>query len=137
MSNIVMLLLTNGDEVFGKLTGESERGIDLDDAMLITYTAIDGVPNIIFRKYCTYTNNFDIFFKREHIVAKFTDIREEILKSYQMTVDLYTERGLPDFNDAADEYLGEFDLPEVDEHGLDEDSDDYSYLYANKKKTVH
>lgn len=131
MSDTVMLLLTNGDEVFGKLTGESDRGIDLDDAMLITYTAIDGVPNIIFRKYCTYTNNFDIFFKREHIVAKFTDIREEILKSYQMTLDVYAEKGLPNFADSDDEYLGEFDMPD-----MDEDKDEGFYI-DNISKKVH
>ena len=131
MSNIVMLLLTNGDEVFGKVKHENDRGIDLDDALIITYTNIDGTPNLIFRKYCTFTNNYDIFFKREHIVAKFTDIREEILKSYEMTLGVYTEHGLPNFHSKDDDYMTEFEFDD------DVDDIDDGFFIDNISKKVH
>lgn len=132
-----MLLLTNGDEVFGKLKNENERGIDLDDAMLITFTTLNGEPNLIFRKYCTYTNNFDIFFKREHIVAKFTDIREELIKSYEMTIGVYNEYGLPDFSGASDNYMAEFDMPDGSDTDEEPEFDDDAFYFSNTKKTVH
>lgn len=134
MSKVVMLLLTNGDEVFGKLKNENDRGVDLDDAMIVTYTSIDGQPNLIFRKYCTFTNNFDIFFKKEHIVARFTDIREEILKSYEMTLSVYDEFGLPSFSEGRDSYMAEFDMPETEDDDLDLDD---SFYMNNTSKKVH
>ena len=136
---IVMALLTNGEEVFGELLNENDRGIDLDNALLMTYATIDNEPNIIFRKYCTYSNNFDVFFKREHIVAVFKDLREEILKSYQMTMEVYDENGLPEFSSDSDEYMAEFDMPEP---SVDDDIDDTkisedSFFINNSSKKVH
>jgi hypothetical protein len=131
---IVMALLTNGEEVFGELLNENDRGIDLDNALLMTYTTINGEPNIIFRKYCTYSNNFDIFFKREHIVAVFKDLRDEILKSYEMTMEVYNENGLPGFEEGGDEYMAEFDMPEADD---DVELDDSNFFIQNGSKKVH
>lgn len=129
-----MLLLTNGDEVFGKLLGENDRGVDLDDALVASYTTIDGQPTIVLRKYCTYSNNFDIFFKREHIVSVFKDLREEIVKTYNTTLKMYSETDIPAFTN-TDEIL-EFD-PDFDDES-DFDDDDYdSIFYTNNKKTVH
>lgn len=134
---IVMALLTNGEEVFGELLNENDRGIDLDNALLMTYTTIDGEPNIIFRKYCTYSNNFDVFFKREHIVAVFKDLRDEILKSYEMTMEVYDEHGLPGFGDANEEYMAEFDMPEMSDESDDIEMDDSSFFISNGSKKVH
>ena len=135
---IVMALLTNGEEVFGELLNENDRGIDLDNALLMTYTTINNEPNIIFRKYCTYSNNFDVFFKREHIVAVFKNLREEILKSYQMTMEVYNENGLPEFSSDADEYMAEFDMPGPNDDDIDdtEISED-SFFISNSSKKVH
>jgi len=136
---IVMALLTNGEEVFGELLNENDRGIDLDNALLMTYATIDNEPNIIFRKYCTYSNNFDVFFKREHIVAVFKDLREEILKSYQMTMEVYDENGLPEFSSDSDEYMAEFDMPEpsVDNDIDDTEISEDSFFINNSSKKVH
>ena len=136
---IVMALLTNGEEVFGELLNENDRGIDLDNALLMTYTTINNEPNIIFRKYCTYSNNFDVFFKREHIVAVFKDLREEILKSYQMTMEVYNENGLPSFyQEETDEYMAEFDFPESDKNDdLDTEISEDSFFISNSSKKVH
>jgi len=135
---IVMALLTNGEEVFGELLNENDRGIDLDNALLMTYATINNEPNIIFRKYCTYSNNFDIFFKREHIVAVFKDLREEILKSYQMTMEVYNENGLPDFSSDADEYMAEFDMPGPNDDDIDEtEISEDSFFINNSSKKVH
>jgi len=136
---IVMALLTNGEEVFGELLNENDRGIDLDNALLMTYTTINNEPNIIFRKYCTYSNNFDVFFKREHIVAVFKDLREEILKSYQMTMEVYEENGLPSFYQAdEDEYLAEFDFPDSNEiEEPDAEISEDSFFINNSSKKVH
>lgn len=131
---IVMLLLTNGEEVFGELLGENDRGIDLDNALVANYTTVDGSPTIIFRKYCTYSNNFDIFFKREHIIAVFRYLREEVIKSYMMSMKLYDETEVEAFTN-SDEIL-EFD-PDFDGEP-DFDDDDYdSIFYTNNKKTIH
>ena len=136
---IVMALLTNGEEVFGELLNENDRGIDLDNALLMTYATINNEPNIIFRKYCTYSNNFDVFFKREHIVAVFKDLREEILKSYQMTMEVYDENGLPEFSSDSDEYMAEFDMPEpsVDDDIDDTEISEDSFFISNSSKKVH
>ena len=136
---IVMALLTNGEEVFGELLNENDRGIDLDNALLMTYATINNEPNIIFRKYCTYSNNFDVFFKREHIVAVFKDLREEILKSYQMTMEVYDENGLPEFSSDSDEYMAEFDMPEpsVDDDIDDTEISEDSFFINNSSKKVH
>lgn len=131
---IVMLLLTNGEEVFGELLGENDRGIDLDNALAVNYTTIDGNPTIIFRKYCTYSNNFDIFFKREHIIAVFKDLREEIIKSYMMSVELYDGSEITTFTDSGGilEFDPDFDIePDFDEGDYD------SIFYTNNKKTIH
>lgn len=129
-----MLLLTNGDEVFGDLLGENDRGVDLDNALVANYTTIDGGPTIIFRKYCAYSNNFDIFFKREHIVAVFKDLRDEVIKSYQLSLKLYDGTGVSPFTN--EEEILEFD-PDFDNEP-DFDDDDYdSIFYTNNKKTVH
>ena len=136
---IVMALLTNGEEVFGELLNENDRGIDLDNALLMTYATINNEPNIIFRKYCTYSNNFNVFFKREHIVAVFKDLREEILKSYQMTMEVYDENGLPEFSSDSDEYMAEFDMPEpsVDNDIDDTEISEDSFFINNSSKKVH
>lgn len=139
MSQISMLLLTNGDEVFGEIKNENERGVDIDNALVAHYTTISGTPTIIFRKFCTFTNNFDVFFKREHIVATFKDIREDVLKSYKLTMKLYIENGIPSFADADD--VLDFN-PDIDSDGFDDvddiDFEDDSMIeYSYSKKTVH
>jgi len=133
MKQISMLLLTNGDEVFGEITNENERGVDMDNALVAQYATISETPTIIFRKFCTFTNNFDVFFKREHIIATFKDIREDVIKSYRLTMELYNENGIPTFADADDilDFEPEFELNDID---LDEDS---MIEYSYSKKTVH
>jgi len=128
-----MLLLTNGDEVFGEITNENERGVDMDNALVAQYATISETPTIIFRKFCTFTNNFDVFFKREHIIATFKDIREDVIKSYRLTMELYNENGIPTFADADDilDFEPEFELNDID---LDEDS---MIEYPYSKKTGH
>lgn len=133
MKQISMLLLTNGDEVFGEITNENERGVDMDNALVAQYATISETPTIIFRKFCTFTNNFDVFFKREHIIATFKDIREDVIKSYRLTMELYNENGIPTFADADDtlDFEPEFELNDID---LDEDS---MIEYPYSKKTGH
>ena len=133
MKQISMLLLTNGDEVFGEITNENERGVDMDNALVAQYATIGETPTIVFRKFCTFTNNFDVFFKREHIIATFKDIREDVIKSYRLTMELYNENGIPTFADADDilDFEPEFELNDID---LDEDS---MIEYPYSKKTGH
>lgn len=143
MNKIVMVLLTNGEEVFGELLNENDKGIDLDNALLANYTMVKGVPTIIFRKYCSYSNNFDIFFKREHIVATFKDLQDEIVKSYSKTMEAYKSIDLSSTFATDDDDILDFD-PDFDTDGLDsldefdlDDSFDDSYYYKNKKRKVH
>ena len=133
MKQISMLLLTNGDEVFGEIKNENERGVDMDNALVAQYATIGETPTIVFRKFCTFANNFDVFFKREHIIATFKDIREDVLKSYYLTLELYNDGTISSFSD-ADELL-DFDS-NFDDTDIDSDEDsmvEYSY----NKKTVH
>ena len=133
MKQISMLLLTNGDEVFGEITNENERGVDMDNALVAQYATISETPTIIFRKFCTFTNNFDVFFKREHIIATFKDIREDVIKSYRLTMELYNENGIPTFADADD--ILDFE-PDFEQNDIDSDEDSM-IEYPYSKKTVH
>jgi len=139
MSNIVMILLTNGEEVFGELLGENDKGVDLDNVLLAQYIMAQGVPTIIFRKYCTFSNNFDIFFKREHIVATFKDLREEIVQSYSATLNA-TLNAYKDSDFLSTDGFIEFD-PEFtssdSEFEFEEEQFDDSSYYKNKKRTIH
>jgi len=136
MSQIAMLLLTNGDEVFGEILNENERGVDMGNALVAQYTMANDVPTILFRKFCTYSNNFDVFFKREHIVATFKDIREDVIKSYQLTMELYNTESISPFSN-TDELIGfEPDFDTDDDCDLDSLNDDDLY-YLNKKRRTH
>lgn len=131
-----MLLLTNGDEVFGEILNENERGVDVGNALVAQYTMANNVPTILFRKFCTYSNNFDVFFKREHIVATFKDIREDVIKSYQLTMELYNTESVSPFSN-TDELIGfEPDFDTDDDYDLDSLNDDDLY-YLNKKRRTH
>ena len=128
-----MLLLTNGDEVFGEILNESDRGVDMNNALVAQYATISDTPTVIFRKFCTFTNNFDVFFKREHIIATFKDIREDVLKSYHLTMELYNDESITPFSNADDviDFDSNFEDTDID---TDEDN---MIEYNYNKKTVH
>ena len=142
MNPIVMLLLTNGEEVFGELLSENDRGIDLDNALVAQYTNIKGIPTVIFRKYCSYSKNFDIFFKREHIIAVFKDLQDEIIKSYHTTMEAYKSLDVSTLIETDDilnfdpDFGIDNELDSLDELDIDDSFDD-SYYYQNKKRKVH
>ena len=142
MNQIVMVLLTNGEEVFGELTGENDKGIDLNNALVVQYTTVKGVPTILFRKYCSYSNNFDVFFKREHIVAVFKDLKEEVIKTYCNTMSAYNTTDVKGFLNSDEILEDEDDYSDIDvflddEFDLNNDDINDSIYYKNKKRKVH
>ena len=96
MDNVVALVLVSGEEVVGRVAGETDRGIDLADAMCMFYAAPESAErsngvHIIFRKYTLLTNEYDVFFKKEHVLNIFTDLRPDVVEAYEYTLNATKE----------------------------------------------
>lgn len=101
MDAIYVLRLINGDEVIGNLMGENDKGIDLDNTLLIKYRIDDkGYPTIYFTKYCLLNKEFQVFFKRDTIMNVFRDPTPEVCQYYSNSLNKI-KRAM--FNDYGEE----------------------------------
>ncbi len=96
MDNVVALVLVSGEEVVGRVAGETDRGIDLADVMCMFYAAPESAKHsngvhIIFRKYTLLTNEYSVFFKKEHVLNIFTNLRPDVIEAYEYTLNASKE----------------------------------------------
>ena len=118
MSEIAALVLVSGEEVVGRIAGETDRGIDLADAMVMFYAQpqsenTNGI-RIVFRKYSMLTNDYQVFFKKEHVLNIFRDLRPDVLEAYEYTLDLTKQE------DTFENLMAE---PEMDDDEFKEELD--------------
>ena len=113
MSEIAALVLVSGEEVVGRIAGETDRGIDLADAMVMFYAQpqsenANGI-RIVFRKYSMLTNDYQVFFKKEHVLNIFRDLRPDVLEAYEYTLNLTKQE------DTFENLMTEPDMDDDDE----------------------
>ncbi len=133
MSNdYVIIYLINGEEVVGKVLRETDKGIDLADALMINVSMIDdGPPVFYFGKYCSYVSSFDIYLKKEHIMNIFRDPLHPLIDHY--------ERTLNKFKQISENFLTKENIIDDDEVYSAVDEDEYMDEFPDNhnKKTVH
>lgn len=85
---IYVLKLVSGDEVIGEVVGENDKGIDLNDALMVKYRLDEkGYPTLYFTKYCLLDREFQVFFKRDTILNIFRYPTQDVCNYYQSSLN--------------------------------------------------
>ena len=85
------VVLTTGEEIIGRLIGETEDGIHVDDALTLYYTPPnDESPGIslIFRKYSLLCDHYDVSFQRRHVLSMSQGLKTDVIEGYEYALDL-------------------------------------------------
>jgi hypothetical protein len=74
-----------GSYILGKVMGENDRIIDIEDALTINHRVnpVTMMPEIWFSKYCLYNQCFEVGFKKENLSHIFRDPLEAIIIYYE------------------------------------------------------
>lgn len=85
---VVIVRMTDGPDVIGKVMNETDRGIHLDDACLIQYSrSKEGYPSVFLTKYCIANLSFDAFFQRKDICQIFRDPVPTLIDQHQRSIN--------------------------------------------------
>jgi len=83
----VLIKLTNGDEVMGKLAIKEENSLELENALTLRYSlSTDGSPNMFFTKYCLFNKGMDVTFPSDSVMHVFKDLVPSLIDYYDEQV---------------------------------------------------
>lgn len=140
MSDLALLILTNGEEIIGEIKGETDRGVDLDDVLVISYYNDHNespIPVVYFRKYCIHTPSFSVFFKKEHIVNIFRDINQDIVDYYAKSLQKYKDYVDVEKNLYENEYNREYGFDDDFDPDDSDDGFDNVIRFPTSNTTIH
>ena len=85
---VVIVRMTDGPDVIGRVMNETDRGIHLDDVCLIQYTRSEqGYPSVFLTKYCMANLSFDAFFQRKDICQIFRDPVPTLMEQHERSIN--------------------------------------------------
>jgi hypothetical protein len=89
---IVLLKLTDGSDVIGRIIHETEEEISLDDVMRVSFNfpRFDMPPVIYCQKWSPFVYTYDATFKQIHIINQTENIDPVIIDYYEEMLE-YTK----------------------------------------------
>ena len=80
---IIIVKLTNGEQIMGELRGENDRCIDVDGCLMVELKHnFSGVPIIFMKKYCPWNDSFMVRIEHDFIMNRFSDPNPMVLDFY-------------------------------------------------------
>lgn len=139
MTDFVVLKLSDGSDIVGKLYEEKSGGVVVEDALelKLSYDEYDDKSTLHFVKYSMYTKEFDVFFPNSKIsfiskapldnLVKYYNVSLKDIKKYWVN---HMEKGLSTINKTFEKaYSNSKKSKELDEKTLM----DFYENYMNKK----
>lgn len=119
MKYSIVKLRTN-EFVMGEIANETEKGIDMKDALTINYKFDEqGYPVLYFSKYSLFTRSYDIFLSRQDVMNIFRDPITSIVEYYELNI----------------KRVKEINRDEIPMSNPNDDDDDYDLLSMFAKGT--